>query len=301
METEVELRFVKRYQRGRDSLFTHLNKRNYYTKRIMTKRFLYLLVAMVGMTLQSVAQDGIAIPKFTKLLKITDNVNFRQEPNTTSAKLMQQMEEMEGSDKQHPSYLHKGHTWGNAGGKYIYRTAKADYLMVIDETPEWYHGYALLGSDEIKEVYVSKKVAKVKSATKITGQYLKKCIDDCGINYSIRTSGEYKGYYLISGDRYSLESSDDYLFVGKCVDGICFGKLYTSDYGDYSANNGFAKLPSGIDIKVVSRISDMQIKQLLEVAQPGIIILTTGTVVTYYPKGSEEWDGFASFYYKDLK
>lgn len=265
----------------------------------MTKRFIYLLVAMVGMTLQGMAQDGIDIPKYNKCLKITNNVNLRQEPNTTSAKLMLQMEEMDGYDKQHPSYLHKGYTWGNAGGKYIYRPANADYLMVIDETPEWYHGYALLGSDEIKEVYVSKKAAKVKSATKITGQYLKKCAEDCGIKYSIRTSGEYKGYYLISGDRYSLASSDDYLFVGKCVDGICFGKLFTSDYSDYSAKYGFAKLPSGIDVKDVSRIGDMQIKQLLKVAQPGLIILTTGIVVTYYPKGSEEWDGFTSFYYKD--
>lgn len=267
----------------------------------MTKRFLFTFVAMLGMTLQSVAQDGIAIPKFTKLLKITNNVNLRQEPNTTSAKLMLQMEETEGYDKQHPSYFHKGHTWGNAGGNYIYRPASADYLMVIDETPEWYHGYALLGRDEIKEVYVSKKAAKVKSATKITGQYLKKCTDDCGINYSIRTSGEYKGYYLISGDSYTLQSSNDYLFVGKCVDGICFGKLFTTDYDDSSAKYGFAKLPSGIDIKEVSRITDMQIRQLLKVAQLGIVIFTTGTVVTYYSKGSEEWDGFACFYSKNMK
>lgn len=256
-----------------------------------------MFIALICITINTIAQPEVTVPRHTKILKITNNVNLRKEPNTSSAKLMEKSKEVDGWDKSHPSYEHIDYTWGEEGGEFRYFPIYTNYFMVTDETPEWYHGYALIGQYDVKEGYISKKAAKVKVANKINLNYLKKIEENTDITYTFITSeGKYHDYYFIAGDQRSLQSVDQYLFVGKNVNGVCFGKMFSSSESEYTNRIGFSKLPSDIIVENLNDISDAQFYNLLKNAKPGIFILTTGTVYTYYAHGSQEFDGFNFFY-----
>lgn len=243
------------------------------------------------------AQPEVTIPRHTKILNITNNVNLRKEPNTSSARLMNKSKEVEGWDKSLPSYEHIGYTWGEEGGGFRYFPVYTNYFMVTDETPEWYHGYALLGQYDVMEGYISKKAARVKVPTPINLKYLKEIEEYTDITYTFITSeGKYHDYYFIAGDQRSLQSVDQYLFIGKNVNGVCFGKMFSSSESDYTNRIGFTKLPSDINVEDLNDISDTQFYNLLKNAKPGTFILTTGTVYTYFAHGSQEFDGFNFFY-----
>lgn len=252
-----------------------------------------MLVVMVGMTLQSMGQKDMYFPQSAKIVRVVNDVNFRKEPTTDSPKLLVKCRDEKNSDGMIISRFYEGFTWNETGGNYTYITAHPDYLMIIDETTEWYHGYALDAYIKLPEVYVSKKVIRTKPVQKINEPYLKKC----EVKYSIRNFGKYNGYYIISGGNSSLQNADDYMFIGKCVDGILYGKLFATKVDNSMKESGYAQLPSEYDVNDVSNLSDPMIDKLFGIAQPGTVILTTGKVVTYYSKGSNEWDGFEKFYF----
>lgn len=258
---------------------------------VFMKRILLFLTAIIGMTLQCKAQFEINIPA-KRIVKLVNNVNLRKEPTTDSPKLMAKWEEEKNSDGMVVTASLAGYSWNETGKDYTYRTAHPDYLMIIDDNGEWYHSYALDSySHEIPEVYVSKTAAKTKPVQKINVNYLKKC----EVKYFIRDFGKYKGYYLISGGVSSMSSVDDYLFVGKNVDGILYGKLFAPKVDKFLKEIGFSELPS--NYSTTDDYSDLMIDDLLKRARTGTIILIAGKVYTYYPKGSVEWDGFERFYF----
>lgn len=257
----------------------------------MKRTIFYILVATFGMTLQGLAQKDVEIPQSAKIVRVVNNVNFRKGPTTDSPKLLEKCRAEKNNDGMIVSMYYEGFTWDEKDVNYTYMTAHPDYLMIIDDTSEWFHGYALDSYHKLPKVYVSKKAVKTKPVQKIDVPYLKKC----EVKFSIRNYGKYNGYYIISGGPTSLPSTDDYMFIGTCIDGILYGKLFAPEIDKDMKGWGFAKLPPDYDIN--DDLSDPMIDHLFEIAQPGTVILTAGKVVTYYPKGSEEWDGFERFYY----
>ena len=72
----------------------------------MKKRISILMLAVLGMAIQGVAQVTLEFPKFTKVLQVlSKGINVRAEPSTQS------------------EIICKG----------------PQMLLVIDETAEWYH------------------------------------------------------------------------------------------------------------------------------------------------------------------
>lgn len=167
----------------------------------MKKRLLFLLLAMVGMTLQSMAQYIADVPKFSKLLTVTSKgVNIRQEPSATSPKM--------GSNPK--------------------------YLFVIDETPEWYYACILKdGNIMSRPGYISKKACKTKCPPSVNATYVKNSFPDHQLVVKTRQTGKYKGYTTISFYYFNLGWSRYYLFIGKPFNNTYIGKLYRYDsYGE---------------------------------------------------------------------
>lgn len=115
----------------------------------MKKRLAMVFVAILSVAGQVCAQPKI--PVFKKVVEVvSQNVNLRKEPNTSSPKLF----------------------WNSNSEKFVWeqtpdtkgvQPARADFLMIIDETQEWMHAYVLSNervSDEA--VYVSKKACRTK-------------------------------------------------------------------------------------------------------------------------------------------
>jgi len=247
------------------------------------KNTLLLFIAVIGFAIQSQAQMT-TIPNYTKVLELTNNANKRKAPSTSSPKLM-------GKTDSYGKWF--GFTWGNTGGNYHYYPAcsEPDILWVIDETPEWFHGYYGDPNDMV-EVYVSKKAAKVKRPV-IDKNYVEGC--DYGATYKIRTGGKYNGYCIISSAEcrwMEKEETGQFLFIGKNVDGICIGKCFSSDL----QHDGWAVLPSGIN---VSNLSDVQIDNLISSSPSGTVVLLPATYTCYYPGETYYWKSFKDFYFKD--
>lgn len=254
-------------------------------------KYIIMLFAMVVMPFNgSIAQNEITIPKFTKLIQLVNNVNLRKEPNTNCPKLLLRTKYFKEQDGWIKGYSHEGYCWQEKNDGYEYVPARADYLLVLDESDEWYHGLALLENyTPVVEVYVSKKAAKTKVPKKITSAYISITED---AESFVRTSGRYKDYVIITGGDSSLQSSDEYIFIGKNVGGVCFGKLFDSTPVE---RTGCAKIPSWVDLKNINNLTDNQIQNLLNTSSQSTVILTTGIVLSYYPKGSLEVDGFNAF------
>lgn len=163
----------------------------------MKRTIFYILVATFGMTLQGLAQKDVEIPQSAKIVRVVNNVNFRKGPTTDSPKLLEKCRAEKNNDGMIVSMYYEGFTWDEKDVNYTYMTAHPDYLMIIDDTSEWFHGYALDSYHKLPKVYVSKKAVKTKPVQKIDVPYLKKC----EVKFSIRNYGKYNGYYIISASQ----------------------------------------------------------------------------------------------------
>jgi hypothetical protein len=247
------------------------------------KKILLLFAVIIGCTIHSQAQMT-TIPNYTKVLELTNKVNKRKAPNSSSPKLMAQCS---------ANWSFFGYTWGNIGGNYQYYPAHSepDILWVIDETTEWYHGY--YGEpEEMIEVYVSKSAAKVKRPV-IDRNYVDGC--DFEATYTIKKGGKYNGYciiYSVECQWQEREEIGQFLFIGKNVDGICIGKCFSSGI----QHEGWAVLPTGTN---VSNLTDNQIDHLMSSAPSGTVVLLPANYTCHYPGETYYWQSFKDFYFKD--
>ena len=116
----------------------------------MKRRIAMVLGALISLTSQVCAQPEI--PVFKKVVEVvSQNVNLRKEANINSPKLF----------------------WNSNSEKFVWeqtpdtQPARAEFLMIIDETQEWMHAYVLSNERVCDEaVYVSKKVCRTKSLNK---------------------------------------------------------------------------------------------------------------------------------------
>lgn len=189
----------------------------------MTKKFLFLLAAMIGMTLQSAAQTS-PVPKIQKFVKVTSpGVNFRQKPNQNSLKL----------------------GWGNEGyGEYLdwfapkakfgdFQRINETILPVIGESGEWYQVYlSIFFEDEggsgyfVRQAYIMKKFCQDVAQRPLS-------LPAPNLNIKMVLAGGYKGtcFYL----------EGDCLYIGKKVDNmLVFDRfIYVwGNVGDYYQKSG---------------------------------------------------------------
>ncbi len=251
--------------------------------KMKKKTLLAIFIAFTGINLQGFAQ-GTTIPNYSKVLELTNKVNKRKAPNASSPKLMVQV-------NSNSSVV--GFTWGNAGGNYQYFPAfsEPDILWVIDETPDWYHGY--YGEpNEMREVYVAKKSAKVKRPL-VNKDYVSQC--DFDVVYTERTGGKYNGYIIIASNEckwMEREENGKFLFIGKKINGICVGKCFSTE----SQHEGWAELPSQIN---TNNLTDGQISLLINIAPKGSVVLLPAKYTCYYPGETYDWYSFKDIYFRD--
>lgn len=171
---------------------------------------MFILVAMIGMTLQSWAQTAFYVkkPPFSKYVKVvTDGVNIRQKPNVKSPRLIWTMD---GIDGYNPEYL----AWKGAQLKKGDKPVKATVHPVWDESGDWYRIQYSVETDEglyFKDGYVMKKYCKEVQLKSLT------LPAPNNMDIVKISNGAYKDYcfrtYTDWGDDYKLQ-------IGKYVNGM---------------------------------------------------------------------------------
>ena len=227
------------------------------------KRLLLLLVAIVGMAGQSMAQTNIKALNFSKVLKVmSKGINVREAPSTQSAKI------------------------GNG----------PELLLVINEDNEWYHAYIVKNGEILpKAGYVSKKVCKVKTPPIINDNYVKKSFSEQGLDVTTRKSGKYRDMSVITFGYFSLGWEELYCFIGKPVGNCFIGNLYyyESDGDDVrierynSQKDNELTIPSerlgGAYEEDLGKLTDSDIDELLSFNEPNqLTILYADKVVFEY-------------------
>lgn len=231
------------------------------------KRFLILCLVLVGMTVQTSAQTKFKGPKFTKVLQVkSKGLNIRKAPTTSSPVI----------------------------GK------NPDYLLVIDETDEWYHAYIPTdGEDKSLVGYVSKKVCKAQDAKQINNAYIQHCAEDANISMSTRQSGKYKGYSVIRYNLVGYGHETCLLFIGKNLGTVCVGKLYEYQDGDsYTIRLDLGLESNGKELNVplsygeygkinVNKLTDSDIDKLLSFGNDKEIHLLFASKMEFYYSADE--------------
>lgn len=166
----------------------------------MKKRLFILLIALVGMTTICMAQ--IYVPRFQKIVKVTSQgVNLRESASTKCRKLL-------WSPKRNVF------NWEHPALDNTFKPARAEYLLVIDETIDWIHAYALIEDGRVSDhaVYVSKSVCKTKNVPALTEKYIH------AVGWGgIKTMGKFKNWATVLVNRPYIR------FAGVVANGVGFG------------------------------------------------------------------------------
>lgn len=192
----------------------------------MTKRYLFFLIAMLGMTLQSMGQ-----PQFIKYVHVTtENVNMRKAPSTNSAKLMEVWNEG----------LHD-FVWSGtsaARGAMPCHPQQDEVLGVVGSTGEWLkvlkNGAKCESGECTKEyAYILAKFCEEVHPMSTTPAMYSEYRRDHGSNSGVlcyRSTGKYKGYVIARFYRCNEGDSYGGLRLGKCEDGkIILGQSIVMD------------------------------------------------------------------------
>ena len=207
----------------------------------MKKHFLFLLLAMIGISLQSIAQK-IDLKNVKFIIVTTDGVNMREAPNIKSAKLMMiSLNGAEGCDSRATP------TWSaNKTKGYSLSPAspmKGEVLPVIGETEEWYHAIYWDFTCGNFYVYINKQFCQ--EVTMEKWEY--------NSTYYTVKSGSYKGWVVI--DNSDPENGDEFI-AGHLVNGMMVF--------DYSSTN----LPWDIDKE---NLSTTHIKEYFQKRDPALV------------------------------
>ena len=212
---------------------------------------------VLGIAMQGVGQT-LNVPKFSKIIEVTTpGVNLRKEPDTSSPRLV-------GWFLGDKTILQRGgvitdeanfrlqFAWEGEDGRKG-KLARAKYLLVVDETDEWYHALPLINNLELSQashllVYVSKKVCKVRSPKQLSAGYFE--------NYHAFTSGKYKGYCCFSD--YLESTFYQSLFLGRIENGVGFGWVIGNDAFEETKQNPSSfegQDPQKIEIVVAEKVT----------------------------------------------
>ena len=129
------------------------------------KKVLLLLVALVGIALQSEAQMSLKVPKWEKFASITtEGVNLRKAPSTNSPKLY-------SKDNSWGHHSEFDYSWSPRSGYIPHRLEKGTILPVVKETDEWY----CLFIDGFEDIYVMKIFCSLVTPIPITSDDYIQC------------------------------------------------------------------------------------------------------------------------------
>lgn len=194
----------------------------------MEKRFLFLLAAIVGITLQSMAQTN-QVPKVQKFVKVTaTGVNFRQKPDAKSKKLGWH------SEGYGPSLA-----WlANNAKLSEYERINETILPVTGESGDWYQVYlSIFWEDEGDNGYLGRTAYIMK---KFCQDIVQRPLSLPAPNLDIMMvqTGGYKGYCFYLAEN---GMNKDCLYIGKKV-----GSMFVFDHfihvwgnmGNYYQKNG---------------------------------------------------------------
>ncbi len=171
----------------------------------MKKRFIFLLVAMIGMTLQSMGQTKVIVPRFQKFVMVDAGVNIRKAPSASSQRLIEYYNsEDEGGESSGVTVK-----WEEVKDRrYKPKAVNAEAVPVIGEVGEWYKVYYSNGYDWGGEsfsgiAYIAKKFCHDAEVTPVPFT-------------PSRKTQKYKNYYIEVDDG----GGDLVLHLGKYVDGL---------------------------------------------------------------------------------
>lgn len=196
----------------------------------MKKKLLMMLVAMVGMTLQSIGQDfTVTMPKFEKIVTVTgDRVNLRSQPNVKSSRT---------------GVVEKGQA-----------------LAVIREDGDWYEVFCNLepeGEFESKTGYEAE--AQMGHSGFVMKKFCQEAAMDDDSGYEVIEKGRYAGLCV---DQQTFGVVPE-LWVGKKVGKVCifdhriaFEDIKTSVPRDNYAGFDFSKM-SDQDIANIIRQTEV--------------------------------------------
>ena len=195
----------------------------------MKQRLLFLLVALVGMTMQSVGQVDLVIkmPKVKKIVKLTaTNVNFRMAPSTSSPKL--------GWIANEGMWI----SWLNNNER-SEMPIDVSVMPVIGESGDWYKVYLSIPyEDEQGKDYHTETAYVMKKFCKDVVLRPLRLPAPNGIKVSTIKDSKYKDFCLCLTDDGDFTKA---LHIGKYKDGMfVFGKrtLVFSNIGKYYKEEG---------------------------------------------------------------
>lgn len=188
----------------------------------MTKRFLFLLVAMLGMTLQGIGQVpfGVGFPSPQNFVKVTaSGVNLRKAPNTSSPRLVYRNNISDDCLDCDPSLA-----WSSGQLKRGEKPVNAKMLYICGESGDWWQVkfYEDVYGDGgyTETAYVMKKFCK-----KLTPRPLSLPAPK-DKNIAMVKTGKYKGMCLEW--LYGYEDSQILRF-GRYIDGV-FAFVYSIEF-----------------------------------------------------------------------
>lgn len=178
----------------------------------MTKKIIFLLLAMVGMTLQGKAQTN-KVPTIQKFVKVTTTgVNFRQKPDAKSKKL---------------GWYSEGNgiflEWLPSNAKLSeFDRINETILPVTGESGDWYQVYLSIYWEDIdgtgyygRTAYIMKKFCQDIAQRQLS-------LPSPNLNVKMVQAGGYKGVCFYLDDNDAIK---DRLFIGKKV-----GNMFVFDH-----------------------------------------------------------------------
>lgn len=202
----------------------------------MKKRLLIMLVALVGMTLQSMAETNhtTGAPDVKKIVVVNaDKVNIRKQPNVNSPRISSAVQGV---------------------GLVVTGESGDWYAIVINEEPDDYRE----GMPKVINGYIMKKFCDDAELVPITTKMLN---DDESIRYDMISSGRHKGVVIVQNNSGFMPE----VWIGKNKDNIwCFDRMALQ--GDLM--NDF-RIDDKSDMFDFSRLTDAQVDIILKKASSG--------------------------------
>lgn len=186
---------------------------NYKLNEKMNKKLIFVVVVMLGMALQGMAQEPFTVTKFPfrKFVRLNDGVNLRQSPSANSPRLVSRLNELDGTEfvwLDRP--LKKGEQAARVTASVVLEPSlMPSFMPKVKVADGWLCGYY-----EGEYVYFMEKFCKPVSMRPLSvDEYLNfSDVDDL----VVVKSGKYKNYCVTK----STGLGDWYLSLGKYVDGV---------------------------------------------------------------------------------
>ena len=210
------------------------------------KKSFFIFLAVLGMTVQGMAQE-IMVPAWEKFVRINkDGVNLRKAPNAQSARLMVKEYEVECTYVTELS-------WTAGNGKKPFYLSKGQVVPVIDESGQWYHVFLDSGYD----VYIRRDYCTPAESRGLTIDENTPYFGE-GIGQAYKVKGNNDLYIAY----YENEVDGSSVLIGKPFGTGIVWRSYDGLF-EYLQSLSGQNYGYGLDTKI-SKISDTRLKQFMQ-------------------------------------